>query len=327
MMVVRALVRAVELAGVERSRFLTEAKLASLPLANIQARVPRDLYLQALDVAFSLTRDPALGLHLGESFSFDSFDVIGLLASHSASLRDALRAAANYGRIVNDGHQLELHELGDTATLRLAPGRDAAPLTQFSAEFCLVGLLRLLRFFMGEDLPARRVSLAYAAPAHHGEYTRIFQGRECFSQPFNEIEFDSAWLERQHGMLSTELRSVLQSRADLLLAKVDHDASIGKRVRLWLAAQISPERPTMDAVARGLGMSGRSLRRRMRAECVDYTDLVEDALADRAKRLLSDPQKSIEATAYEMGFATHAAFSRAFKRWTGMAPSDFRSAT
>ena len=82
----------------------------------------------------------------------------------------------------------------------------------------------------------------------------------------------------------------------------------------------------MDAIARDLGMSARSLRRRLRGERTPYAALVEDARANRAKRMLEDRHLSVQEAAYALGFGTPTAFSRAFKRWTGMAPSAYRAA-
>jgi AraC-like DNA-binding protein len=81
----------------------------------------------------------------------------------------------------------------------------------------------------------------------------------------------------------------------------------------------------MDATARDLGMSARSLRRRLSEERAVYADLVEEARANCAKRMLTDPHASVQEAAYAMGFASPTAFARAFKRWTGVSPSAYRS--
>jgi AraC-like DNA-binding protein len=86
------------------------------------------------------------------------------------------------------------------------------------------------------------------------------------------------------------------------------------------------DKPTMDSVAKTLGMSARSLRRRLCEEETDFRVLVERARADHAKRALAAGHLSVQEAAYELGFATPAAFTRAFRRWTGLSPSAFRAA-
>jgi len=327
MMLLRALVAAVEQAGVERARFFAESGLDALPFDDMHARVSLDDYRSIVRTAIASSGDPALGLHMGERVYMASFDVLGHLTEHSTCLRDALQIATRYARIVCDGPELTFDEDADRATLRIGLPREELPEVMLAAEFSLTALLRLIQRFAGDDARARRVSFTYAAPAHRAEYTRCFSGREHFSEPFIGIEIERSWLDRAQLCRSTELRDLLQARAELLLAKYDQDSTAADRVKRWLATQSAqPTRPKMAEIARDLGMSARSLRRRLRDERAPFSDLVEEARALRAKRMLEDPRCSIQEAAYAMGFDTPAGFSRAFKRWTGMAPSAFRSA-
>ena len=102
-------------------------------------------------------------------------------------------------------------------------------------------------------------------------------------------------------------------------------ASFALRVRELLARQRSTGRVEMTTVARALGLSVRSLRRRLVAEGLSYTDVANDALAMAAKTYLVNEQYSIQETAREMGFSDAKAFHRAFKSWTGMTPDAFRN--
>ena len=186
-------------------------------------------------------------------------------------------------------------------------------------------MLRLARRFVGSAARARRVYFAYESPAHRAEYARVFGGCEQFSHAFTGIEFERAWLDRARRDRSPELYALLETRAELLLARLDQEGSVAERVKRWLASHDELLKPTMDAIARDLGMSARSLRRRLREERVQYDELVREARTLRAKRILADPRHSVQDAAYALGFGTPAAFSRAFKRWTGMAPSAYRA--
>jgi len=325
-MAVRGLVAAVERAGVERARFLADAGLDASLLDADHAFLPVADYSRVLQAALRTSGDPALGLHMAERASAGgNFDVLGPLSEHSQSLRDALQVGTRYARIVTDGPQLELHEAADVATLRITLADWESPVARFAAEFSTVSLLRLIRRFVGDQAQARLVCFAYPAPAHHAEYTRVFGGREQFARELVGMELDRDWLDCTQLCCSAELRALLRTRADMLLAKVELDAPVADRVKRWLASQSARTRPTMDASARGLGMSARSLRRRLQEERVVFSELVEAALSLRAKHMLEDPHRSVHETAYAMGFDTPSAFSRAFKRWTGQAPSAFRT--
>lgn len=325
-MAFRALVAAVEGAGVERSRFLAEARLvpAQLEDANLQLS-PAD-YARVARVALSITGDAALGLHIGEQANTSRFDVLGHLAEHSRTLREALQVSARYGRIVADGPRLELSEDTDAATIRLTLLRGASPGVALVAEFSTTALLYLIRRFVGSAALPRHVFFAYPAPAHHAEYTRVFGGRAQFDHDFTGLELEASWLDREQLCASPELSALLRMRAEALLAQIEHDAPAAERVKRWLGAQKQAIRPTMEATARDLGMSARSLRRRLREERTMYSELVEHAQAEHAKRILADPRHSVQETAYALGFNSPAAFSRAFKRWTGKSPNDYRTA-
>jgi AraC-like DNA-binding protein len=97
-----------------------------------------------------------------------------------------------------------------------------------------------------------------------------------------------------------------------------------ERLREYLLAHAAPAQLDMETVARKFGMSVRSFRRRLSEEGVTYGVLVDEALVILAKRLLDDPHKSIQDAAYGIGFSEASAFHRAFKRWTGMTPKQYR---
>ena len=120
------------------------------------------------------------------------------------------------------------------------------------------------------------------------------------------------------------LHAVLQQHATKRLAELENGASVRERLRDYLAAK--PGRAhDMSSVARALGTSARSLRRRLHEEGITFRQVVEEALATVATRLLGEERKSIQETAYEMGFSEASAFCRAFKRWTGATPGEYQS--
>ena len=326
-MAVRAVIAGVEGAGIARDRFLTDAGLAWSQMNDGSLRVPWQEYCRVIRAALASSGDAALGLHMGEQASASWFDVLGHLAQHSTTLRAALESCVRYSPLASDGPRLELREEADLAVVRLWHLSGDSPEVRFVAEFVMCGLLsHLFRRFVGVGALPRRVCFAYAAPAHHAEYTRIFQGRACFGQAFTGIELERSWLGCWQLHHSPELHDLLRTRAEQLLSRLDRDAPATDRVRRWLGCHSLRDKPSMEQIARDLGMSGRSLRRRLSEEGAHFTQLVEDARATSAKRMLDDPRRSVQEAAFALGFASHAAFTRAFKRWTGQSPSAYRAA-
>jgi AraC-like DNA-binding protein len=321
----RALVAAVEDVGVERQRYLDEAGLTEASLMGEGAQFTVADYTRARRALLTVTADPAFGLHMGEGVSFSSYDALGQLAEHSANLREALQCVIRYARIAMEGPEAILREEGDLAVFAHPSLSGETAEDRLTAEFVMIGILRLIRRFAGASALPRHAYFAYTAPSHQSEYIRVFGGRAQFDHTLTGLSFDRAWLERSNASRSPELRTLLQTRMDVMVARMEHNAPVSERMRRWLATRAPHERSTTDKAARALGMSVRSLRRRLQEEQASFSALIEDSQATRAKQQLADPRQSIQEVAYALGFVSAGAFSRAFRRWTGVSPSAFRA--
>ena len=324
-MLISALVEGVEPAGVAGPDLLRAANIDPRRLEDIDGRLDRVEYDRAQTAALDLTGDEAFGLHLGERVIVRTFDVLADLASHAPTLRDAFQTFARFHRIVSDGPDTSLYEHDGVATVHYQFPRSSPRCNRLRAEFAMVGFLRMLRDFTRRDNhTVKAVYFEHAAPEYLDEYARIFGGAERFDHDFTGIEFDRELLDRTQQPQNGELYTVLESLAERKLSRVTREGGHAERLRDYLTSNALAERPQMDAVARSLGISVRSLRRRLDEEGVSYTSLLNEALATLAKRMLDDLRRSIYETAYAMGFSDPSAFHRAFKRWTGMTPTQYR---
>jgi AraC-like DNA-binding protein len=138
--------------------------------------------------------------------------------------------------------------------------------------------------------------------------------------------FDRAWMDLPAPHKDEDVHEALKGLAERRLLRITQKTPYALRVRDLLVQQACPLRADMDTVARLLGMSVRSLRRRLAEEDKTYNDVATEALVIVAKQFLGDKQRSIQETAYEMGFSDTSTFHRAFKRWTGITPSAYREA-
>lgn len=323
-LMVRALIGVVERTGISRERFLAAAGLDPRLIDDGNARLPLGTYQRSIEAALAISGDPAFGLHMGEQASSAMFDVLGPLAEHAATLREGIDTMTRYSRLMAEGHEPRMHEDGELASIRFAALQGDFALTRLTAEFAMCALLPLLRQFAGHRAKPSYVSFAYPAPDYVAEYRRIFGDVVRFDQPWTELGFPHAWLDRPQLYQSPDLYSLLKTQAERTLGRLERTASLSERVELVLSAH-SPRQVTMDEAARELGMSARSLRRQLASENVTYGELVERSRILAAKRMLEDPRTSIQEAAFALGFAAPAAFHRAFKRWTGMTPKQYRS--
>jgi AraC-like DNA-binding protein len=322
--VVRGLAEAVECAGGSRNAFLHAAGFDAKLLDSADTRVRRDELYRLFELAIKTSNDPALGLHWCEHLPDSVFNPITQLIRHAPTLRHGLDTMIRYHGLLSDPPSYRLAESAGKVTLHCVDVSDETqPVQHFLGEMLVVGFIRLLRAFS----PKARIDwigFSYAAPQYTPEYTRVV-GQPCqFEQSFTGVVFDASLLDVPSPYKDEELHMALRRIAEQRILQVEHNLPISWRVREYLVDQGGKPQIDMLDVARALGMSTRSLRRRLSHEGVSFHDLAHEASACVAKQLLRNKHWSIQEAAYEMGFAHSTTFHRAFKRWTGTTPKEFR---
>lgn len=321
--VVRALFDVVERAGVSRFRLLGEAGIAHKDI-EADARVPRSVVYSLCEQAIELTSDPALGLHWAEAISGNTFAPVSPLIAHSATLGQGLQSLSRFDRLLTDDAGYELVEHAGRVTVRCASLTGESLRTQrFVSEMIVAGIFKLACTF-GVRPSSAQVSFAYAAPSYRAEYARIFMGAEQFEQPFTGLEFDRSVLSAVSPHKDDEVHGALRAIAERRLTHLTRRTPYAVRVR-ELLVQRGVRGADMASVACGLGVSVRTLRRRLSEEGAPFRSLVDEALAIVAKHQLRSTQRTIQEIAFDLGFADATAFHRAFKRRTGTTPQAYRA--
>ena len=321
---VRALVEVVARAGVASAELLHTVQLRPEQLHAADARIPRSQLYLLCDRALELTGDPALGLHWAERLTESTFIPISQLIAHAPTLRQGFESMAQFARLLCDETDFQICESKDSVTLRALTLIGASlPVQRFLAEMMVAGFFRLVRDFSPSASP-QRVSFAYPPPAYQAEYTRVFEGAVHFEQPFTGIVFDRALLDLPAPHKDQDMHEALRAVAERRLLEITKRTTFTQRVREYLVQKGGPHRTDMDEAARSVGLSVRSLRRRLSGEGSSYQVVANEALVIVAKHLLMPKQYSIQETAYAMGFADARSFHRAFRRWTGVTPGEYR---
>jgi AraC-like DNA-binding protein len=321
---VRALIEVIERAGVPRHEFLTTVGLSEDRLSNADERFT----LQEFDViqrcALELTGDETLGFRFAEYGSQAAFAVVGNLVSLAPTLRDALEHVSQFGGLLfGEAHQ-RLEEFIDVARIRYEFQRTSPRADRMYAEFVIAGLYRMIVTLAG---PKARITGAYfehAAPTHHHEYHRLFEGAERFNQSFTGIEFPRELLDVRQLHHDPRLYALLHAEARRSIDTVEHHPTLADRLKRYLSARPPCRIPNMVVVARDLGMSVRSLRRKLADEGVSYRAVVQATLEAAAIHALQTPGRSVQEAAVATGFSDSTAFHRAFKQWTGVTPTEFQ---
>ena len=320
---VRALLDALAQQGVSRAEFLNRAGLEPQRVDTPAARVSRAELYRATELALALTNDSALGLRWAENVTDRTFAPLSHVIAHASSLRRGLELLAEFYPLLSDQVSYQIQETEDLVVLRAPlPVGACQQVQRLTAELTLAGFWAFVRSFHPCASPTV-VSFEYAAPEHRHDYTRWFDGKERFDQSETGIVFDRALLDATSRYRDDEIFEAMQMVAEQRLHRLGAGTPFAARVRNHLAERPTAERTDMQSVARAMGLSERSLRRRLSAEGTSFEALLQEAQGAVAKHLLLLHGRSIQEAAHEMGFSDASTFHRAFKRWTGMTPGAF----
>jgi len=302
-----------ETVGVERSQ-----------VYNPEARLPADQSVALWGAALSRT-GPHLALHAAEGLPFGAYKVIDYLAAHSPTVGEGLRRIATYFSLVDPRARLEVVE-GEPMAVRLSvEGGVAPPLP--AQEFTFVALVCRSRACSGVCWPLTSAEFAAPAPEEDAEHRRIFGGPVVWgAREARLVIAREAW-DTPVRQADPTLLSLVEDLARRLEAELPRgEPDFLARVRAGIAEELKNREASVEGVARRLAMSTRTLQRRLESEGRTFAEVLDEVRAALARAHLRDPQLPLAEVSWLLGFSEQSAFTRAFKRWTGVTPGQWRAA-
>jgi AraC-like DNA-binding protein len=313
--------------GADRQALAEASGIDLGDLEDQDNRVGFSNYVALMRAAQALTGDPALALHFGEADDIDELSIVGLMALGCETAADAFAQMGRYTRLMAD---IELEGEAETRhVLTREPGRiclvDTRKDPNAFPELTETGFARLVtrgRRMPGEMTYLREVHVTHAAPAYRAEYDRIFRVPVVFESDRNALILseDDSWLTQRIARQPRYVFGVLSARAEALLEELENATSTRGRVESLLMPILHTGDTSMERVAVEMGLSRPTLFRRLRAEGVTFQTILDDLRRQMALSYLDGRKVSVNETAFLVGFSEPAAFSRAFKRWTGASP-------
>jgi AraC-like DNA-binding protein len=322
----RALVEACDRLGVDTDRLLAAVGIRRETLHDPDARLANRDAGALWAKAYELSGDPVLSLHVAEACPLGAYKVIDYMGVNARTVGEAFRYAARYFPLINTAVRVTIDETSDPVTFDVtAEVGGPAGVTRPYAEYCLAVFVLHVRAGTGVPFPVRRVTFTHRAPPEIREHERIFGCPVRFEGARNRLYVDrAAWDLPTRASADSGVLGVLAEHADLLLARLPRGPDLVERTRRAIGQRLRGGEPTLESVARELGMSGRSLQRRLRELGCTFAALSDEVRAATARLYLDEPDMALAEIAHLLGFADQPAFTKAFKRWTGSTPSQAR---
>jgi AraC-like DNA-binding protein len=314
--------------GLDSAELLERVQLSPQILAQRDQRIAASTYLELLGHGVRLTGDEQLGLHLGEAVRPGYYGVLGYLIMSCATLADALHRQARYAALVGNLGQVDLADEPPRAGLEPQVAHSWQPLLpqqkrQLSEE-TLAGWVTFGHWISGLDIPPTEVRFQHAAPADTAEYQRIFRCPVLFDQADNALVFPKRLLATPLGQADAQVRLMLDAYADRLLGEIQQGHSVLDRARLELSRQLPEVGADLQQIAARLALSPRTLQRRLREAGLSFNQLVDETRQQLVLHYLRDPALELAEIAFLVGFSEPGSLARAFRRWTGQSPGEYR---
>jgi AraC-like DNA-binding protein len=277
-------------------------------------RVSRDRFRFALDEASRELKEPDLGLRLAQALPVGSFGLTEYCGMASLTLRDGLRQASRFMSLLTESMALVVYETRDEARLvhRLRTNTDRIA---HLLELAMATLASRCREAVGERMAFRRVCFTAAPPRDPSLYASHFRAPVFFDAPVDEIVIDAGLLDAPLLTADPAVTKAMSTQPD---THADGRAPFLDDVRETVRRALERGDAQVGKAAAALGLSVRTLQRRLGELGASYTALVDDARRDLALQLVG--RRSTNEIAELLGFSNPGAFFRAFRRWTGTTP-------
>ncbi len=315
--------------GADRQSLLSQSRIRAEDLHNDDSRLSLVNYIELTKAAIELCDEPALALQFGDEVRLPDISIVGILG-RGETAEDSRGRANRYLRLaIDDGVEhsepLEFVREGANVWLKFtSPVYVEYPLlTESAFARCMSGRKSRSDSRQTHNRWPRpkAFSFTHKEPSYRAEYDRIFGVPLTFGSQMNAILFGEELLSVRLPPMNRHVSRLLTREADMLLKRLDNSKSTRGRVENLLIPMLHTGEARIETIATKLGLSRQTLFRQLRTEGVTFERILDELRHRRALYYLKSKKLPVTKTAYLLGFSDAAAFSRAFKRWTGERPS------
>jgi AraC-like DNA-binding protein len=312
-------------AGIDVGSLLMKAGLTPHQIEDPGARLKVRDQISFLNLAANALQDEFLGFHLAQSLDLREMGLLYYVSASSEMLSVALQRAARYSSVINQGVSLKCVDSKDVVIAFHYVGV-SRHLDRHQIEFFMTALLRMCRQLTGHRLSPSRISLTHWRDSTHSEFVEFFGGDVEFGANVDEVAF--APTIKQMPVVSADPylhRHLITYFEEAISRRPTNRGSFLSSVENAIVPLLPHGKVRASEIAHRLGLSQRTLARRLSDEGLTFSDVLESLRSDLAERYLTEEDLSISQIAWLLGYQEVSALTHAFKRWTGKTPREARS--
>lgn len=294
-------------------------------LANPDWRIAHDQMACLLRRCVELSDDEAFGLVAAEQLQPQMLHALGLAWLASDTVYGGLQRLVRFGRMISTGLTTALQEERDIVHLDISQRMEQPDGCFAGVDYTVGMVVQMCRLTLGDFLAPVIIELHRPLPTAPERWEYMLASRVLFDRPATRISWSLADIEEP---LLTGDPTLAQVNDDQTQAYLDTylPSSTCREVVNRIVVKLPDGPPSQRLIADEMHVSNRTLQRKLKEEGTTFKALLQDARFELARKYLKQPGRSIVETAYLLGFSEPSTFSRAFKRWTGLSPQEYRQA-
>jgi AraC-like DNA-binding protein len=321
--------------GVDRQRLIERAGICPDDLEEQDNRVSFKHYMALMEAGVELCNEPALALLFGEAVRMQEVSIVGLIGEASETTEEARRQLNRYAHLMLDedeprvSDRLELVRDEGGVWLKLTSPLYNRLLVESGFAQSICGAREMFgatKDFSRWPYP-KAIHFIHEEPSYRAEYDRVFGVPLVFGSHMNSLLMDEEFLSIRLPRANRYVFGVLSAHAEALLKSLEGSKTFRGRVESLLMPILHTGEASVEVIATQLGLSRPTLFRKLKAEGTTFKQVLDELRHKLALHYLNGKKVSVNETAYLVGFSEAAAFSRAFKRWTGRSPRATRSSS
>ncbi len=311
---------------VDIDAFLVSLGIDPASVKSPDERIPIETYLLIQDQAAEYVHDACFGLHMGEFFEPGSWSILGYMMMNCKNLAEAAEKSGRYSRIIGNLIEGKTQFRFNKVKAIFYTPPNAPKMTRHCFESTISSSVHMMRTLTGKPLNPLEVGFIYPEPASTAEYERIFCCPVRFGQKENSMTMDMRLANTPVLMANPGLLEYFEKYAQDFLTEMDRKNELTRSVTKIILRRLDDENLTITKVAKEMSMSVRSLQNHLESEGVVFSDLLKDIRERLAKKYLYE-NYSVEQITYLLGFSEPSVFRKAFKKWSGVTPREFRESS